>query len=250
MNRTYWYAGLFLSLLLPAAHADTPFMLLNDADGFVNLRDVHRPDKIIARLHTPQVVASYGEDYPDRMQYHQISYSTAKAPAHFRRYAPLNPPGGLIHASRLKALDELPQFEAGAQSSRQQIFRHGSHRIEIDYEPLTRHRFDGLKNGFYHTLEGRPFFGFDGGISVAQLNNLSVNPIRQIKAITVHHRGQSLPFPPAAIGQMLNFNIQGAAIGDENTWYLYGRGGDGAGAYYSVWTLHQGRPASQFIWQY
>ena len=94
MNRTYWYAGLFLSLLLPAAHADTPFMLLNDADGFVNLRDVHRPDKIIARLHTPQVVASYGEDYPDRMQYHQISYSATKAPAHFRRYAPLNPPGG------------------------------------------------------------------------------------------------------------------------------------------------------------
>ena len=85
---------------------------------------------------------------------------------------------------------------------------------------------------------------------MAQLNDLSANPIRQIKAITVHHRGQSLPFPPAAIGQMLNFNIQGAAIGDENTWYLYGRGGDGAGAYYSVWTLQQGRPTSQFIWQY
>lgn len=150
-------------------------MLLNDAEGFVNLRDERQPSKIIARLHTPQVVASYGEDYPDHMQYHQISYSAAKAPPHFRRYAPLNPPGGLIHASRLQALDELPQFEVGAQSSRQQVFRHGSHRIEIAYEPLARHRFDGLKNGFYHTLEGRPFFGFDGGISVARRNDLSAN---------------------------------------------------------------------------
>ncbi len=54
-----------------------------DADGFVDSGDARQPAKIIARLHTPQVVASYGEDYPDRMQYPQISYSTAKAPAHF-----------------------------------------------------------------------------------------------------------------------------------------------------------------------
>ena len=81
MKRTYWYACLFPGLLLTAAHADTPFMLLNDAEGFVNLRDERQPSKIIARLHTPQVVASYGEDYPDHMQYHQISYSATKAPA-------------------------------------------------------------------------------------------------------------------------------------------------------------------------
>lgn len=249
MNIRYWFV--LLNLCLPTAYADTPFMLLKDTDGVVNVRDARNPITVIARLRTPQVVASYGAEYPEHKQYHLINYRAKQDVSAFHRYAALNPPAGLVHNSRLQALDSLPQFEA-VQQNGQQTFRHGNSRIEIRYEPLNpeRHRLGSLKNGAYHTLDGQPFFGFEGSISVAQRQRLADDPIRLIQSISVQHQGRTLHFPPAAVKQMLGFRVQGVAVGDEDTWYLYGSGGDGAGAYHSVWTLKQGRPTNQFIWSY
>lgn len=264
--RMWFYSGL-LGLMIPGAWADngldqalaeTPFMLATDPDGIVNVRSSEHPAKVIGRIMTPQVVASYGENHNHGM-YHDIQYASKSQPAHFQRFAALNPPGGLIHHSRLQPLNQLPQFtrvKAKPNQHATQLFQHGNDWIKLEYARFdpSQHRLGHPINGdgiFTH-IDGSFAWGFDG-ISTEEWQRMQHDPdhiSNIITAITLHHQGKISTFPAAAIENLFNFHASGAAIGNDGRWYLYGGGGDGAGSYYSVWHIHQGRLISQFIWFY
>lgn len=234
---------LFLSFTITSL-AQSVFFVINDSDGYTNLRDENK--KIVGKITDDDVFSSTAFDdieNPSQLQYIPI-ITIWELSDDFHRYG-YNENGEekefweevTIHKSKIKSLSDLPQLKHMLAGQNKIIFYDENITIEILTNRVIDNNRDCTVNE-YDTptnIDAYPVHGTDWKLTEKD---------SEIQAISYNIDGTSYNFEEEHIRGFLNIdpvdNLQ-VAVGKNNTYYLYGMGGDGAGGYYALWVIRNGK---------
>jgi len=224
----------------------TPFAVINDKDGYTNIR-YGKDRKVIDKIRSNQVFAVtsivdedgwqdwYWIDYPN--------HSPTEKP--FEKFINKTK-SGMIHRSRISFLTDLPQWEKSVTDSTL-ICSHGSSKITVRYGKFIKKDHHYLKDpkNVILKIDGSEPWGIDG---------ILYDNTTEIKYIKLEINNKMIcEFPKESIKNMLmptaDIHQFGVAEGSEGTLLLYMSNSDAAGAYDVVWTIKSHRVSNQFIYR-
>ncbi|MBV7529896.1 hypothetical protein [Chitinophaga sp. sic0106] len=238
--RKILFTLLLLNFSVTALCQITPFAIIKDSDGYTNIRS-EKSKAVIDTLFRDQVFAiSPGEDEKDK--WISIDYPHYK-PASTAFVRSSNSISGLIHATRIQRLSDLPQWEKRVTDTAL-LLRKGTSVVTIRIGKFLADKHKITKSeGFVSKIDNEVPWGIDGYISEA---------VTEIKSITVDRNGAAFVFPATAVKNMLNptklKDFFGIAEGDGGTLYLFMSNSDGAGSYEVVWTIKGKAVVNQFLY--
>jgi len=223
----------------------SPFAVINDSDGFTNIR-YGKSKKVVDKLHNNQVFAISSvvdeDGWQDWFWIEYPDYALAKKP--FEKFINKTKEG-MIHKSRFTALPDLPQWKKQALGDDTMICSLGTDKLTIRYGKFVKSDHTYTKNGnTIQKIDGSEPWGIDGYVSEQTI---------EIKSIALEINNQKYEFPKEALKNMLMptkvlANL-GVAEGSDQTLFLYMSNSDGAGGYDVVWTIKSGKVVSQFLYR-
>ena len=234
---------IFLIFYKLNAQNHTTFGIINDNDGFTNIRSDDLK-KVIDKIKINQVFAesptmdeknnSVFIEYPDWSQ------GKKKIEVYVNKTK-----SGYIDRSRVKYLSELPQFKETIVEDKSIIFSNKNTiiNVKIGIFDKTKHKIKYTKDSdFVEKIDGFGTWGTDGVI----FPNL-----KEIKSITINYNGKLTTFPKESLRNLFlpstNPDLVGVAESTDNTLFLYMSNGDGDGGYNVVWTIKNGIVISQYF---
>ena len=239
-----------LSLLLIAVSAKAQLAVINDLDGFVNVREAGNINsKIVRKINTDCIVLYDGES--DDNEWKNIFYS----PENTMIFSKSNNRGivlkkdyitGFVNGSRITPIDKLPlmKFERGIGyvgskdtlnfSIKTKPFSAKSHKIAKSD--------DGCKNcskNFVDKIDGKQPWGIDGNL-----------PTREIYKIVLLINKVQVEIPFESYNDLYQPNVENLQIhyDKKGIIYLYmPNNSDGAGGYDIVWVVSNGKLIKRYI---
>lgn len=233
---TWFLAFSFLSLPTGMARALEEFCVVQDQDGYSNVREkADLASKVIARVDHGQLVWIFDRGMS---KWPNVIFVDKEGTERT----------GFIHASRLRALTDF-EIIAGKVSEKNQTetFEKGDLKIEIAIEPFKR---DGRVLTYKEFEEGQrylveiddlPFWGTDGGI-----------PTSQYRKITVRTGEQTASVPKEALRDLFNpglypGNTTVALNPNDDAIYITSFNSDGAGGYVAGFVFQGGTFKSRAV---
>lgn len=224
---------LFLTIICfqpSSAQVGTLFYIVNDPDGWVNVRD---NNKVIDKLNNNTLVVVFGDQEYMGADWFEVQYNRNNDIKY-----------GYIHKSRLKSinkLDEIPIIEATKESC---TFSNGSIYVKITEEPfgLTNRTLQYSSEGAWlEYIDGKYIWGVDGSI-----------PKRQYKSIETIQNGNQIKIPTKALNNLFEPTLEDDYTGvyynsKTNTIYIVALNGDGAGGYLVGWTIKNGEYKERLV---
>lgn len=217
------------------------FGIIQDADGYVNVRDSAKT--IIDKLADNQVFFDWdAADGKDSTEWHNIEYAAELGITKNGGEEGLTREGR-IHRSRIRYLDQLPQLAEQPNSSDTcLVFANDTLAVEIRLRRFNprRHKIVRYAEGdFIRSIDGcTALLGIDGNM-----------PRTEYVSISVRHPGGVSEFPAQYLAHLYEPATQGVtvALGKGNTLFISTCNGDGAGGYYAVWTVENHLVKSLFV---
>lgn len=219
------------------------FAIINDNDGFTNIRSDDLK-KVIDKIKINQVFAkSPTSDEKDSHLF--IEYPDwNQGKKDFEVYINKTK-SGYINRNRVQYLSELPQFKETIIEDKSIVF--SNKKIIIT---LKIGIFDKNKHKIKYKSDRMNSELIDGSFSWGTEGVLYEN-LTEIKSITINYKGKLTSFPKESIKNLFlpstDPDLVGVAESTENTLFLYMSNGDGAGGYSVVWTIKNGQIVSQFF---
>lgn len=217
------------------------FGIIQDADGYVNVRDSAKT--IIDKLADNQVFFDWdAAGWKDSTEWHSIEYAAkpgitkSGGEKGFTRR-------GRIHRTRIRYLDQLPQLaEQSNSSDTSLVFANDTLAVEIRLHRFNPRRHKIVRyaeGGFIHSIDGcSVLLGIDGSM-----------PHTEYVSISVRHPGGVSEFPAQYLAHLYEPATQGVtvALGKGNTLFISTCNSDGAGGYDAVWTVENYLVKSLFV---
>lgn len=195
-----------------------------DKDGYVNVRD--KDKRIVDKLSSGEVVYRFG----DIDGWESVDY-IKDGENHW----------GYIHKSRLFNLSCFDKIPLISDSEDKAILKKDSiviTLIEKDFIP-SQNKIS-RKDGFVNKINGKQFWGMDGGM-----------PTREYKSITVSMCKRSIDIPPMAFNNLYEPNLFSTEANydkDNDILYLHSMNSDGAGGYIVVWVIEKGQYKGRYVY--
>jgi hypothetical protein len=208
------------SLLLISLHTFGQFAVIEDKDGFCNVRsEAKSGNNIIDKLQNGKVVYCFDEESNwIKINYHNDTKDR----------------NGFIYTGRVKYVENytsVPKVDEGEDE-----LTLAGNAIKIN---ITIKTFDSsnkvIINKKYNVVEkinGKPYWGTDGGVPKTQYN-----------AIIISIDGKKIEVPQLALADVFepNLNSTFASYDDaRKILYIYATNGDGAGGYAVIWKIQNG----------
>lgn len=237
MKKIIFYILAFL-FCLPTQAQQCFFGVIQDADGYVNVRDTS--GTIIGSLSDNHVFFDW-DAQKSHKEWHSIEYGAEigiiKTCPNGNAYT------REIHKSRIRYLVDLPQLKKQPQSTNKcLVYANDTLTVEIgfqDFNPQKHAIVQDSEAGFVRSIDGcSDLVGIDNHI-----------PHKEYASITIKHPTGILKFPTAYITHLYepNQNNVVVALGKGNTLFISAQNSDGAGGYYAVWTVENYLVKSLFV---
>lgn len=238
MKKIIFYILAFLACSPIQAQQQRFFGIIQDADGYANVRDTN--GTIIDRLSDNQVFFDW-DAQKSRKEWHSIEYGTGTG---IIKTCPNgNTHTGEIHKSRIRYLDDLPQLKKLPKSTDKcLVYANDTLMVEIgfqDFNPGNHVIVQDVESGFVRSIDGcSDLTGTDNKI-----------PHKEYASITIKHPNGILKFPTAYMAHLYEPNQDNVvvALGKGNTLFICTQNSDGAGGYYAVWTVENYLVKSLFV---
>lgn len=208
------------------------FAIINDADGFVNVRkEPNAKSKIRGKVYKGDI-------------FHYDAESKADWIEIYRQDNKNNGLEGYIHKSKLLPLSKLRKITKVDINNNKCVASNDSIRLEITSAKFIakKHRlkYETCKDCSYnlHYIDGKPFWGADGGV-----------PRIQIQSVKLSQNGQMINIPQNTYTDLFepNFETLRFYFGNRNTIYIQMNNSDGAGGYSVIWVIKDGKYLKRYI---
>jgi len=203
----------------------TPFAIINDADGYTNIRGKKR--EIVGKIYDNQVFAVPAHEDETQDKYYPIQRNVTNQD----RYDLGNGEECYIHKSRVRYLNNLPLLSKKIDSNVVR-FRSEKYKVEIKLGILDKSKYKvGLDEyGNQIFTSDYDFYGIDG---------VSFDTVKEIKEITYEANGKQHTVASKFLEGYLSPNIDNifVAEGKNGTFFIVMSNGDGAGSYKIVWII-------------
>ena len=237
----------FISLCSTVCQAQfiTPFAIINDKDGFVNVRESDNvKSKIEGKLYNNQVfeVADHLSDASESSDWAYIIYPDVKHKINSSNKIE-EALYGYIHKSRIQYLNKLPKLKKKILSADHAEFKSEDISISIKTGKfIPKEHQIKKKDGFVYKIDNQDPWGIDGLIP----ENLS-----ELKSIEINIKEKVFTFPKENLIGIFSVNFKNTEIyiGTDKILYLTMSNSDGAGSYNIVWTINNNTITSQFIFR-
>jgi len=194
------------------------FAVVNDPDGYSNLREAPGKSKIITQLKNGTIV--YGLPEPEN-KWQIVDYS----------FDPIKT--GYIHIDRLDYIDNLPSIPITHNSRNTAVLSDGKITITVEISKFdaSRHKLSFYKENknMLHKIDNLTFLGTDGGI-----------PAWEYKSIVISIRGKDIIIPEDDLSHIYEPNLSSTIANydtKKNILYLHSANSDGAGGYEVLWII-------------
>lgn len=221
MKHLTLFLSLFFVQICFAQNNNYGFYIVNDPDGWVNVRD---NGNIIDQLNNNKLVFVFVDELDGDDTWISVEYEKNNTDRN-----------GFIHKSRLKRVIDLEKIPIEQESEDLYVFGDDSFKIKIETEPfdLTGRKLEYSKD--YPALEkidGKYIWGADGSI-----------PQTQYKNIEITQNGKQYELPRNAFADLFEPSLDSVYIfydKQTNTLYITTMNGDGAGGYVVAWSIQNG----------
>lgn len=215
---------IFVSLfLLGTSSAFSQFAIVNDKDGFVNVRVENSINsKVQDKLDNGQLIYCY-EDVDN---WTNIEYD--KGSEEFTGY---------IYKDRFKKISDFPAFKIVNETPNLLTLKQEDTEVII-----TKRKFDASKHKFTYNkensteleyIDGQMIWGTDGGM-----------PTTQYESIILKIGSKTIVLPPRALETLYEPSWHDLHVNydkDTETIYIHSGNSDGAGSYGVVWRIVKGK---------
>ena len=237
MNKIIFYTLAFL-FCLPTQAQQRFFGVIQDADGYTNVRDTS--GTVIGKLLDNHVFVDW-DAQKSHKEWHSVEYG---AETGITKTCPNgNTHTGEIHKSRIRYLADLPQLKKQPQSTDKcLVYANDTLTIKIIFQ-----KFNPQKHAIVYDLEAGFVRSIDG---CSDLIGIDDNiPHEEYASVTVKHPAGILEFPTAYITHLYepSRNNVVVALGKGNSLFISTQNSDGAGGYYAVWTVENYLVKSLFV---
>lgn len=241
--KVYLSCAIFLLYINTSVQAQliAPFAIIQDKDGYVNVRDSDSKNaKIIDRLIENQIFEDQRQFGNGNEEWIYISYKNKQA-GKGSIYRTDKEKTGYIHKSRILYLDKLPQLKRKIITQDHSEFENDTLKLTVKTGKFIpeEHQIE-KKEGFVFKIDNNEPWGIDG---------ILPESLEEIKSVTITYKEQTYSFPAEALSGLFSPNIDNMRVylGSGNTLFTVMSNGDAAGAYNVVWTIQNNKVTDRFI---
>ena len=215
-----------------------PFAIIQDKDGFVNVREKATINsKIIDRIKNNKVFEDQSQFGESTNNWIYVSYGTKfdKKSLNFEENT------GYIYKNRILYLNELPQLKKQKFTKTEAEFVANDLKVKITLGKiqLQSHKLDTDQYGYINKIDGLTTWGIDGVLPKSLI---------EIKSIEIITKGKVFSLPKKSLEGLFQPSIANTYVCiHKNTIFIVMSNGDGAGAYNVVWTIEKNEIIDRFI---
>jgi hypothetical protein len=218
---------IILILLLISKVSFAQFYVVQDPDGFVNVRsEPNAKSKVLTTLSNGKVVYIYEPEGFTPVEFKE-NQDTLQA---------------FIYRDRLKAVESFTKVKRKSLKSNEVTFEHKGYRIYLStkaFEP-EKHSFQFHKESQQiATIDHKPYWGQDGGM-----------PKKQYHLIHITNKKVLFPIPDEALQGLYEPNLENTSVyynPQTETFYIQSTNGDGAGGYLVIWVIEKGKYKERLV---
>jgi len=209
-------------LLLLTSTCFGQFAIVNDKDGYLNIREDGKINsKIVDRLQNGHLIYCF----EDKGNWVNIDYT--KNNIEFNGY---------IYKDRYNVVSNFPSFTISKKSETSITLKKDTLQVII-----TQSSFDKKKHTFKYVkdhltqielIDNKQYWGMDGGM-----------PTTQFEKIIIKIGQKSITLPNSALKGLYEPNIYSAKVNYDkftDTFYIQTMNSDGAGSYFVIWKIENG----------
>ncbi|MEM7372028.1 MAG: hypothetical protein AAF587_25655 [Bacteroidota bacterium] len=212
----------FLFFFVSFAWSQFHFAIIQDPDGYTNVRKApNSSSEVLVQVFENELFVVYDVVEKDwgMVSIFSNPYSMACQESSIEGY---------MHLSRIKKLDDVPQAD-------KQNFSFDCSLSSFD--PFKK-RLSKSQEGWIIAINGRPFWGTDGGLPKSQVNGISY---------TIN--GESFQIPSIFFEDLFEFSERYWAHRQGDTYFVRQMHSDGAGGYELFWVLNKQGVQQRLIWR-
>lgn len=205
------------------------FGVIRDKDGFCNVRNKSKKsNKIIDKLNNEHIVFCFDkEDNWSNIDYEKNGQVNQ----------------GQVYHDRIILMSQLNKFVSKRQNENKTTLKLDSFQIDIEITKFekSKHKLSFHKDykEALDKIDGKQFWGTDGGIPKVEYKRISV----KIGTITID-------LPQSSFQDLYEVSIwHSKAFFDKstNSIYIQASNSDGAGSYYTIWRIKDGKYDKRYI---
>lgn len=232
MKKTKLILIFFLFIYSKLFSQEFSFGIINDDDGFVNVRkEKSTNSKIIDKLSNGEIVYFFYEKEYDK-NWLTISYIKNNKEI-----------TGEVYIDRVTPISDFPNLKLKNNTDEFAQYQNDTITIDIKLEKFISKdhiiTYSRTYKNVIDKVDGEEYFGCDGTM-----------PKNQFKSITLNSNNLKLEIPKKHLKNLyqIDFSIFEIYVDNKNnSIYIYFLGGDGAGGYASLITIKNNKKVSRFI---
>lgn len=209
----------FLFIVFQSFFMQAQFAIVQDKDGFVNVREEENINsKILKKLNNGTVVP-IDQEVSDN-QWVLVEYEPES--------------NGYIFHDRIKKVDEYLNINAFKIASNAVNFEHNELKILIETKKFDKKKHVITKEGdLIYAIDGEEILGTDG-----------ILPQTEYQSFKIIYQNNLIEVPAKFYKNLYNADVKNFKLTynqDSNQYYLFGTFSDGAATYDAIWVLEKGK---------
>jgi hypothetical protein len=218
MKKILFFVSLFMTCF-----AQAQFGIVQDKDGYVNVRDEQSTSsKIVGKLNSNTIIPIFNEENEGlkNSNWLLVEYQAEAS--------------GYIYKDRIKKIEDFETIKPIKSSSNSIEFSISDYKIQLETQKFNPKNHIITKEGeLIHSIDGKDFYGSDG-----------VLPQIEFKSFKLFFKGQEIIIPKDDYTNLYNLTLSEMKLTYNkalNQYYLFGTFSDGAGVFDTIWVLENGK---------
>lgn len=211
--------SLFILTTFLSYFAQAQFGIVQDKDGFANVRDEKSTSsKIVAKVNSNSIYPIDSDE--ENSKWYLVEYQLEKA--------------GYVYHDRIKKLEDFEMISPTSANDSKIEFSVADYIIQLETQAFNSKKHKIFKEGdFVYAIDEKDFLGSDGMI-----------PQTEFKSFKISFKGKDIIIPKEYFTNLYNANLSATKLTynkELNQYYLFGTYSDGAGVYDALWVLDNGK---------
>ncbi len=214
MKKSLFFIALFLSFF-----ARAQFGVVQDKDGFVNVRELENStSQILAKIKSGTILSIDPE--PTNPNWILVEYKPES--------------NGYIYHDRLKKIEDFEMIKPSTITSNSVAFSFGHYQLSVEIQKFNPKNHKITKeNDLVYAIDGNQALGIDG-----------MMPTKEFRSFKIQYKNQSIDVPRNFYSNLFNTDVESFKLSynkNLNQYYLFGSFSDGAASFDAVWVLENGK---------
>lgn len=218
---------LFVTMFLIASQfLLAQFAIVNDTDGFVNVREeASANSRIVTQLKNNTIIPTFDYETDSKSNWTLIEFTPDKS--------------GYVYGIRIQHIHQFKSIQPKKILSSSVEFDFSDYHISIITQKFysNKHKIS-KKDSFVYAIDGNEFLGTDGNI-----------PQTEFKTFKITFKGKEILLPKNTFQNLYNAGVSDFKLtynSKLNQYYLFGTFSDGAAVYDALWVLENGKLVNHF----